>query len=82
MSANETLKGLNSYLFGQLNALSKASKDDLAAEVQRAETMVKVGETVIDAYNTQLKAVELVATHKGLGEGQQLPTIPLAKLEI
>ena len=82
MSANETLKGLNSYLFGQLDALSKASKDDLAAEVQRAETMVKVGETVIDAYNTQLKAVELVATHKGLGENQQLPTISLAKLEI
>ena len=82
MSANETLKGLNSYLFGQLDALSKASKDDLAAEVQRAETMVKVGKTVIDAYNTQLKAVELVATHKGLGENQQLPTIPLAKLEI
>ena len=66
MSANETLKGLNSYLFGQLDALSKASKDDLAAEVQRAEIMVKVGETVIDAYNTQLKAVELVATYKGL----------------
>ena len=82
MSANETLKGLNTYLFGQLEALSKASKDDLAAEVQRTETMVKVGETVIDAYNTQLKAVELVANHKGLGENQQLPTIPLAKLEI
>ena len=82
MSANETLKGLNSYLFGQLDALAKASKDDLVAEVQRAETMVKVGETVISTYNTQLKAVQLVAEHKGLGDSQQLPTIPMAKLEI
>lgn len=82
MAANETLKGLNSHLFEQLDRLSKAGKEDLQSEISRTDAMVKIGGTVIDTYTTQLRAIELVATHKGLGEGQQTPTIPLAKLEI
>lgn len=66
-----TLKDLNKVLFEQLDRLNASSKENLESEVQRANAIKTVSEQIIDAHNTQLEAVKLVAGYKGMDENQK-----------
>ena len=66
-----TLKHLNKVLFEQLDRLNASSKENLESEVQRANAIKTVSEQIIDAHNTQLEAVKLVAGYKGMDENQK-----------
>lgn len=70
-----TLKDLNSALFAQLDRLSKASKEDLADEVTRAQNMELISEQIIKTHSTQLEAVKLVAQYKGMSDAQKAPLL-------
>lgn len=66
-----TLKDLNKVLFEQLDRLNTSSKENLESEVQRANAIKTVSEQIIDAHNTQLDAVKLVASYKGMDANQK-----------
>ena len=66
-----TLKDLNKVLFEQLDRLNTSSKENLESEVQRANAIKTVSEQIIDAHNTQLEAVKLVASYKGMDANQK-----------
>ena len=66
-----TLKHLNKVLFEQLDRLNTSSKENLESEVQRANAIKTVSEQIIDAHNTQLEAVKLVASYKGMDASQK-----------
>ena len=66
-----TLKDLNKVLFEQLDRLNASSKENLESEVQRANAIKTVSEQIIDAHNTQLEAVKLVASYKGMDANQK-----------
>ncbi|MCH7290979.1 hypothetical protein MMP65_05830 [Acinetobacter sp. ANC 3926] len=70
-----TLGDLNRALFAQLDRLSSASKEDLASEVVRAQNMEIISEQIIKTHETQLEAVKLVATYKGLDDKQTAPLL-------
>lgn len=70
-----TLKDLNSALFAQLDRLSKASKEDLADEVTRAQNIELISEQIIKTHSTQLEAVKLVAQYKGMSDSQKAPLL-------
>ncbi|MDO3665303.1 hypothetical protein [Acinetobacter higginsii] len=70
-----TLGDLNKALFAQLDRLSSASKEDLANEVVRAQNMEIISEQIIKTHETQLAAVKLVATYKGLDDKQTAPLL-------
>jgi hypothetical protein len=59
------LSDLNNHLFAQLERLSdeSLSADDIAKEVERADAVVAVSEQIVKNADTQLKALNLLATH-------------------
>jgi len=77
-----TLKDLNKHLFDQLDRLARADKDELDAEVKRAQTIQGVSAEIIKAHATQLDAVKLVAQYKGLNQDQQTPRIALGDMDV
>jgi len=59
------LGDLNNALFAQLERLGaeELAGDALAAEIQRANAIVQVGDSIITNARLQLEAVKLVAEH-------------------
>ena len=70
-----TLNKLNEHLFEQLDRLSKAKSGELEQEIERAKALEGISTKVIDAHNTQLQAVKLIAEYNGLNENQKTPLI-------
>ncbi|MEN3979043.1 MULTISPECIES: hypothetical protein [Acinetobacter] len=77
-----SLSDLRTHLFSQLDRLGKADKENLQDEIARSEAIRGVSDQIIKAHDTQLKAVALVATYKGMGEEQKPAVIPGSYLEI
>lgn len=57
------LQNVNNLLFAQLERLSgeKFTIEEMEREVKRSESMVKISNQIIDAAQTQLSAVKVVA---------------------
>lgn len=72
---SNNLKELNDILFGQLRRLDSAAVGgNLDAEVQRAESMTKVAEPILEGSRLVLEATKLKAQYIGLkGEKADLP---------
>ena len=66
------LGDLNNILFQQLNRLNDQNLkgDALKEELDRSKAINDVSRQVIEAHNTHLEAVKLIATYKGLGNQQ------------
>ncbi|MCZ3210703.1 hypothetical protein NYZ42_16955 [Acinetobacter baumannii] len=67
-----TLSDLNKHLFQQLDRLNDNTLkgENLKEEIDRANAMTSISKQVIDAHNTHLEAVKIIAEHKGLGNEQ------------
>ena len=59
------LSDLNNHLFAQLERLSEEglTAEAITQEVERAEAMVRVSDTIIRNADLQLKAVKVLADH-------------------
>lgn len=64
------LGDLNRHLFEQLDRLNDKNLkgDALKEEMDRSKAMTDVSKQIIDAHNTHLEAVRLIANYKGLGD--------------
>jgi hypothetical protein len=67
---------LNNHLFAQLERLNDEalSAEQIETEVKRADAMVAVGDQIIRAADTTLKAATLVANHGDKMKGM-LPSV-------
>ena len=75
-----SLSDLNNYLFEQLERVNDDELDDeqLEKEIKRAETVTKIGQTIISNAQVQLNAWK-EANEYGLNKGDFVPGILLEK---
>ena len=73
---NNNLSDLNNHLFKQLDRLGdkNVSQEELEAEINRTDAIVKVSKEVINNATLQLEATKLKAEYRGLTAGD-LPTL-------
>ena len=77
-----TLGDLNKVLFEQLDRLASADKSSLASEINRAKAIEGISAEIIEAHNTQLEAVRIVAQYKGLNGKQEKPLISVGDIGV
>lgn len=70
------LTDLNDYLFAQLERLADEdlTGEAMVAEIQRAESIVSIADTIVDNASLQLSACKLLAEH-GDRFAKQLPML-------
>lgn len=75
-----SLSDLNNYLFEQLERVNDDELDDeeMEKEIKRAETVTKIGQTIISNAEVQLKAWK-EANEYGLNKDDFVPGILLEK---
>lgn len=73
-----TLQDLNNYLFEQLERVNDddLSDEELEKEIKRAETVTKIGQTIISNAQVQLNAWKEANEH-GFNQGRFVPGILL-----
>lgn len=64
---NNNLSSLNNYLFESLERINDddLTEEELDKEIKRAETVNKIGNTIIENARTQLQAVKFMAEYDG-----------------
>lgn len=74
---NNNLSSLNNYLFESLERINddELTKEELDKEIKRAETVNKIGNTIIENARTQLAAAKFMAEYDGASIEENKKTV-------